>query len=227
MEWWQIVLIVLALAGFVAFVLWLKHRSNEAHYIDGEFVSYGIDKKYRQFNDKFTVSTSRGARVRSTVAVPTDFLTIIDTGLQSQIDRYNTKFPDWANHKLISDYDILIIDPMGINEETEPGSPHLKVNGISTAGTVLGMHWLSNLKKPFIVVPHQKQQGWRFVDYFKWSIANESEHARERANRMFAPIDLYKYYMTVEDQHPHRLPGDGESLASAQIPCAMQKDWRG
>lgn len=209
----QIVLITLLIAAFIGLVYWLKTKSNENHYEDLEFVMLGIgDKKLRTFVTepawwqfwKKGLRTPGGARVKSTTKdVPLSALQDIDAGLQSQIDRYKRVFPSWNLHRNISDYDIDLIEPMGINQETEPGSPHLLVNGFKTAGTCLGVYPRTNIKRPKIVVPHQAHQNWQYREYFKNSVANESEHIKEYVHLNYDPKNLFWYYATAGDVHPH------------------------
>lgn len=201
MEWWQIVLIVLGVIGAGVYVWWLKRGRGEAHYTDLEFVMLGIDKTFRQF--KFNVVTAGGVKVKSTVPVPADILPLIDAGIGRQITKHTAQYPNWTAHKNLSDYEVLIIDPMGINQETEPGSPCIFAQGYQTAGTCIGTYPRTNIKVPKIVVPHQANQSWQYREYFLNSIWFESEHVREWVNMNNDPTGIFWHYATAGDQHPH------------------------
>jgi hypothetical protein len=192
----EILAAVLIMAAIAGAAYYFKTRDRSEHYIELELDLAGISDSYAQFKKDYT--TPLGARVQSTVDVPARFLQLIDEGLQNQITRHNRAFPGWDKYKLVSEYDILLIDPMGTNEVTEPGSPHIKVRGISTAGTCLGVYPRTKLK-PYIVVPHQAGQDWRFEDYFMRSIWHESEHVREWLNDQ----SIFYYWAHSGDTHPH------------------------
>jgi hypothetical protein len=206
--------ITAGLCAVAAGAAYLKLRNRDWHYIYRNLVGYGIGKHLAQFKHSYT--TPKGARVWSTVQVPAEALTTVDEGLAEQIKWQFKKYPNWQNYRNVSDYDVLFIEPMGTNVETEPGSPHIKVNGISTAGTVVGMHWRTNIKKPYLVIPHQQEQNWRFKSYLFHSIWHEAEHACEKVNADFDPKNLYIHYMTAQDVHPHAAPDEVVGLKSTE-----------
>lgn len=194
METYAIIAVIVGLVGFIA---WLKFfRKRTMHTIIDEFVMLGISAHLADFKHSYT--TSRGARVQSTVPVPMEVLPLIDEGILNQIVRHTRQYPHWDKYTQVSDYDVLLIDPMGTNQETEPGSPCIFVNGWQTAGTCLGVYPRSTIK-PYIVAPHQQAQDWRFRDYFMRTIWHESEHIREHQN----DIGIFYYWATTGDVHPH------------------------
>jgi hypothetical protein len=214
MEWYHYAGIIVTVGGFVGFIYWLKFGDTSAHYHDLEYVMLGIDKTFRQF--KKNTKTPGGALVKSTTTdLPASALADIDAGLRSQIDRYARVFPHWDLHRNISDYEIHLIDPMGINEVTEPGSPCIFAQGFQTAGTCLGTYPRTNIKRPVIVVTHQANQQWRFRDYFRNSITNESEHVKEWKHTAYKPENLFWVFATSGDVHPHEIEPWGESVPRA------------
>lgn len=191
------IIIGIIVAAFGAFIYWLKTRDRTQHYINLELQEFGINNTYTRF--KYNYKTPKGAEVISTAMVPPDALATVDEGIQKQIDCYDRLEPTWANYKNVSDYGVLFINPMATNQETEPGSPALLVNGYQTAGTCVGVHPRSNLKKSWIVLPHQTNTNWRFREYLKQSARNESEHVREYRN----DYGRFLIYATGNDSHPH------------------------
>jgi len=51
---------------------------------------------------------------------------------------------------------------------------------------------------PIIVLPHQANQNWGFLDYLKRSAQYESEHIRLFAN----DIEMFRHYQGANDVHP-------------------------
>ncbi|MCZ2392217.1 MAG: phage virion morphogenesis protein [Acidobacteria bacterium] len=169
---------------------------------------------------KYTYRTPEGAEVLSTVEVPSLALDLIDEGIENQLTRINAAKPDWSRFKQISDYRVLLVDPMATNQVTEPGSPAIIVSRFGypqsqTAGTCLGVMWQprwnadgsytlpgTGLDHPYIVVPHQSNQGWHFRDYFMRSVWHESEHIREAMNDWAT----FQHFQGSNDIHPH-FPG--------------------
>lgn len=228
MDYLPYIVIGIAVAGMVAFIIYLKTRKRVAHYADGEFVQLGIDKKYRQF--KHDLVTPGGVKVKSTVPVPAVQQALIDEGFQATIDRYDDAFVDWIEGMNLSDYEVYLIDPMGTNQVTEPGSPCIYVNGIQTAGTCLGVHPRTQLENVIVVAPHQADSGWAYPDYFKNTIAYEGEHAVERKNIANAPLGVFQAFVGSTDSHPHDLtPWTGQErqemglFAKRRVPCGITK----
>lgn len=171
--------------------------------------SIGIPDEYTNLKESYT--TPRGAKVRSTVPVPPDFLNAIDEGLDRQINRLSGMFPKWTAGKNISDYTVVFVDPNPgggqtacQNEVTEPGSPCLYIGGQKSAGTAVGTdeQWTELDKVVPIVVPQQQAQQWRFREYFVNSIHNESEHVRGWLNRNNEPTGVFYHFIGEYDVHP-------------------------
>lgn len=144
---------------------------------------------------KVITKTPSGVQVRSTVEVSGDVLNDIDEGLSRQIVRYNLKYPDWGIGRRHSEYSVLLIDPMVINAENDPGSPALLVQGQQAAGTCIRD---GGEKLVHVVAPHQQAQNWRFHEYFKTTIWFESEHCRLNWN----DTALYDHFQGQHDIHP-------------------------
>lgn len=167
--------------------------------ISRDLSNLGIAGEYQNFRKDFR--TPGGARVKSTTDnVPPDVLALIDEGLQNQITRHSARYPHWPFYKTISDYDVLLIEPMCHNVESTPGAPCIFAMGIQTAGTTIGTWPYSAVDKPYIVVPHQAGEGWQYRDYFMRSVWHESEHVREFKNSY---DDVFQRYLGPNDVHPH------------------------
>lgn len=135
--------------------------------------------------------------VRSNVPVPAEALAAIKEGIQIQLERSTAARPDFTAYGIPMDYIVCFIDPMAINQENDPGSPAILVHGIQAAGTCLGVgDMISNI--PIIVLPHQANQNWGFLDYLKRSAQYESEHIRLFAN----DSEMFRHYQGANDSHP-------------------------
>jgi hypothetical protein len=198
--------------------LWSKRGRELANETEKAYQNNGIPKTFRQF--KHSGTTPGGAEYRSTVPFPLDAQRAYDAGIQKQIDIF-TQSPDyrhWPNARNISDYRLDLIEPSGINEVNEPGAPHTTVDGITTAGTVIGMGemWEELKLFPRLVIPHQAGQGWRFLNYLRDTAWFEGEHLCEFMNRTSSPENLYLYYTHMGDVHPHRPDPNGVVGLKAQ-----------
>jgi hypothetical protein len=197
---WLYIAIVIGLAAVFYFVVWPWYRrSTETKRIwnalDREA---GIPKHNAMF--KYAAVTPGGVQVRSTVEVPASALPFIDEGIDNQIKRHNNAYPHWAKYKNIAEYKALFVEPTATNQETEPGSPAIHVKGYQSAGTCIGTTPLSSVRPSiYIVLPHQKNQGWRFTDYLMRSAWHESEHVREFSN----DLTIFQQYANAGDIHPH------------------------
>lgn len=181
----------------------------------------GVPEERSAFTSNGT--TPKGARYYSVLPVPPEFLNAIDEGLQSQINRYNAVFPNWANYDQVADYDILIITGDAQNVETAPGSPAMYVQGIQTAGTNIGNSGVPRVKKPYIVLPQQEfvlitvpatstepakfvrkdmPHPWGYLEYWTASVQWESEHVRESVNDR----GYFEKFAISGDSHPHDIP---------------------
>lgn len=182
--------------------------------------------------------TPKGACVWGTVKVPQAQLELIDEGVAEQIRNSSAVYPNWTKCRKISDYSVLVIDPMAINRVTEPGSPAIVVKGNQqAAGSGIGLAWEGSVREdgtyslpgtaidtPYIVVPHQAAQGWRFENYWRDSIRNESEHWALAFNNWA----LRLHYTGANDVHPIFPPvgssrESGESIRSKGLTTCKTK----
>lgn len=147
-------------------------------------------------NLPYQFTTPRGVRVRSTVPVPDSALSTIDAGIMRQLVRASAAHPDWSSYAVLSDYDVMFIDPQATNQINYPGSPAIVVHGIQAAGTCIGLG--DGYIKPTIVLPHQAASGWTFMEYLAESARNESEHVRLWNN----DLQLFGFYTGTNDIHP-------------------------
>lgn len=200
------VLIIIAIAAAIAGI-WYFLRKSKTAAADSDIwralSGLGIPKSKAMFAQTYT--TPQGVSVRSTVPVPPAALQSIDTGINNQIVRHNAAYPKWDKGKAFPEYRVLFVDPMAFNQYTDPGSPALLINGVQSAGTVIGMTEgnLSPVKEPYIVLPHQQDSQWSHADYLMHSAWNESEHYREWINRDTEPVGKWKEYEGAFDVHPH------------------------
>lgn len=202
-------IIILIIASGGAFTLWLirfLRDLNEKERIWRSLdANCGIGKQYSNFKKKYV--TPGGARIRSTVAIPTANIQAVDTAINNQFALYAERFPQWDKYNKISDYDILVIDPMAINQVNDPGSPAILVKGQQAAGTTLGVWNYDPAKKPYFVVPHQADSNWSHMQYWIDSLNNETQHGRLAMN----DYSRFLYYTGERDIHPIGLngyPGD-------------------
>ena len=188
-------------------------------------VHLGIPKRYAKLRLRWwwpwgaslRQYTPKGAMVWGTVKVPDNFLALIDQAIRIQLARINHAKPGWDRFRSVSDYAVLMIDPMTINRVTDPGSPALIVSAgnvsAQTAGSTLGTTWEPILQanggyrlqgtavdRPYIVIPHQAVQNWAFQDYFVRSVWFESEHVREFINDFHGEFTAH---LGPNDVHPH------------------------
>ncbi len=142
------------------------------------------------------VWTPKGVGVISVVDnIPAEALLKIDEGVEGAIRSYRAVQPTW--NAVPSDYLVMFIEPQATNMD---GSPAVLVNGIQSAGTVIGVGSHARLySPPVVVVPHQKATNWRHLKYLKFSVWNEFEH---RLEAQFNE-SLFYYYAVINDSHPH------------------------
>ena len=193
-----------------------KLRNRDRELIRGALSRIGIDpKQYANF--KYNYTTPQGAQVQSTVPVPADFLTIYDASIQRVVRNHTRVRPEWKQFLTVPDYPLLLVDPMTTNVETDPGSPALFVEGIQTAGTVIGTSPKSNLSRPYLVLPHQANQSWNHREYFRQSAYNEGEHRIELND-----YGVFLYYAHAGDLHPH-VSDETYSLVGSGVtpPCRV------
>lgn len=147
----------------------------------------------------YSFRTPGGVFVASvTNYVPDAALAAIDEGITNQLTRTEAAHPEWAAKRLLPDYRVIFIDPMATNAETEPGSPALLVWGIQSAGTCIGVGG-DGVYPEYIVLPHQADSGWNYIDYLMHSAWHESEHIRE----WFNDQAVFNSFIGSGDIHPH------------------------
>jgi len=194
-----VIAVLVILAGLVLAVLYIGKRLNRYKAIWKALDGWGIPKSVSMF--KYNFITPKGVRVISTVTVPDTALNDIDAGIESQIIRHNAAFPHWNNFKKHTDYQVLFVDQM--DEHPTHGTPEVRIQGIQSAGTCIGVNPMGNNVEPMIVLPHQQKQEWKFRDYLMRSAWNESEHCREFVNS----LEIFLKYAVANDVHPH-VPGE-------------------
>jgi hypothetical protein len=164
----------------------------------------GIPSSAAEF--KHNYKTPAGIEVKSVVDLPPHALFAIDQGILIQIDRLDHLRPMWNNYKDIRQYKVLVVEPGAYSTVDLPGAPLLMLrDGVTTAGTVIGIGGTASLGTTYIIVPHQNGQSWRFMDFFKEAVHNESEHAREcnEPSRENPSPECTKFF-GVNDKHPHQ-----------------------
>lgn len=130
----------------------------------------------------------------------------IESGINGAIRSYRAVHPEWTQKMHPSEFLVILIEPQAINQD---GSPAILVNGIQSAGTVIGVGSHSNLYSPSVIVlPHQSAQNWKYLKYLKFSAWNEAEHYIEWHNSQ----PLFYTFAVANDVHPHtpRIYLDGE-----------------
>ncbi len=154
-------------------------------------------------NLQYDYVTPGGVKVRSTQALPSVALSAIDEGITIQIGKINTARPTWGVRNL-NEYNVLVIEPTAYSEIDLPGAPLLQLRGGTTAGTVIGILGSKSMDRAYIVVPHQNGQQWRFIDYFREAVRNESEHYREcSVPTRGDPVYECEQFQGWNDVHPH------------------------
>jgi hypothetical protein len=175
----------------------------------------GIPKTSYQ-NRKYKYTTPAGNRIESVVPVPATAMTAVDYGVQRRIERFQIIFPNWQP---VPKARILFIHPNSAQTqqpdgtwlptgpcklESIPGAPCLYVFGIKTAGTVLGTHslWDKIDLDPPIVLPHQGEGNWQWLEYLSAATHNEDEHRAGYLNITRQPTDIFNYFLGERDVHP-------------------------
>lgn len=208
-----------AMAGVFIWLVFFRTKASVDQGIKKALVELGFEVRDLKFDYEYT--TPKGVRVRSVVHIPDTAFNDIDVGIENQLTRHNAKYPQWQNYKLHSDYDVLVIEPTSVAVINTPGAPTIDVKGIQAAGTCIGVHFRRQWPdKPYIVVPHQQKQEWRFRTYLVNSIWAESEHVRLYKNDTV----LFSFFRGERDVHP-LIPGSAAvplvGNAVPQFSCAM------
>lgn len=149
------------------------------------------------------------------------FAPVIDMGIRNLLKGYP---PSWSKKINHGDFIIGFIKPTATNQD---GSPALVVNGIQTAGTILGYN---TAFKPVVIVLPQ-QTNWEYLSYLMYSVWHEGEHDAELAN----DVGLFWSLLGAGDVHPHR-PIENPELPPAPVGlmsrastfvCGVRKDSAG
>jgi hypothetical protein len=189
--------------SLLALILFAFKGCGETKDINVALDSLGIPSSAAAF--KHDYRTNGGVTIRSTQELPQAALNAIDEGISTQIAKINAARPTWQNHNRLDQYYVLVIDPTAYSQIDLPGAPLIQMRSGTTAGTVIGIGGTrSILDHSYIVVPHQNGQNWRFTDYFREAVRNESEHDREcnEPNRQ-DPVYECEQFQGWNDVHPH------------------------
>lgn len=165
-----VIIVILALTAFVAFVLWRKYEKNKIRLWHG--VPIPRDFPYKR-------QTLAGATVKSVVPVPSFVLKWIDEGISEMVISVWGAKPDWQNFLQHRDYTVLLIEPMSFYSGSNPtiqGAPQITVNDGRNASAMNLGTGNDGYNGKVMVIPHQTGQDWRFVDYFRKSVRYEAEH---------------------------------------------------
>lgn len=193
-------MIVIAVAAAAALFIWrLVVVGREVKKIHRDLDGLGIPKHKAKF--KYSTRTFDGVKVISTVPVPEEAIREIDEGISILFDHQDARRPEWDKMRDPAEFTVLFIEPHGVNVETEPGAPHLSVGGVTTAGTNIGAAPNQACDRPYLVLPHQKDQEWRFLEYLRNSVFYEGEHVREWAN----DPAVWARFVGAGDSHPHEI----------------------
>jgi hypothetical protein len=209
MNWIAPILVFGGLAALVYVLLYLKKKNLQKKHP----LIYNVDIPFDRLIDPY-FSTANGVTVRSVVPVPAEALQAIENGIAHQIRNTQRAKPEWTGFRNLSEYQVFLIDPHTHNVETEPGSPALLVkalnpNGVDvftvqSAGTCIGvaggiLGGADDPRYPSIVLPHQAQEDWRFLNYLEESARFESEHIAEWGNDK----QYFYSFANTGDVHPH------------------------
>lgn len=196
-----IVLFISIIAAVVGLIWYFKRRriqNSRAKKIAGLPIDYPTAIPYIYHRPETPY-------ISSVVPVPEEAIQAVTEGLKQTIRSVRHRFPHWKNALQPSDYNILFIQPAAVNQD---GSPALlvKVRGIDgsvidriqSAGTVIGLPG-QYVAPPNIVLPHQSDQNWQYLDYLKNSARFEGEHFVELLN----DLAVFYQYVGANDIHPH------------------------
>lgn len=199
------IIIVAACTGaFIWLFLWRGRDKDDVW--DG-LTDLGIPKDHAMWKHEYT--TQRGVSIRSVAAlVLNSIFDTVDLGIRTTILRWRLKFPEWTKAIAHSDYRLLFVEPQRTNRD---GSPAVLVKGIQSAGTTIGLGPAPITERPYLVIPHQAASHWRYRDYLRDSVANESDHYIAGCNDLV----VFYWFLGRRDIHPHDLdsyPGRAEAL---------------
>ncbi len=174
----------------------------------------GIGKHYSDPRPH-RLTTSQGAIIESVVPVPQAALDALDRGFQRQIDRFGVMFPFWTAARSIAGTTVIFVHPNSVLQpngqmtgpcklESIPGAPCLYVGGQKSAGTVLGTHrsWEHINLRPPLVLPHQGEGNWQWLEYLEAAAHNEREHHGGWLNVNNEPKNVFYHFLGARDIHP-------------------------
>jgi hypothetical protein len=218
METYQVVLMFVFIAAvFVAALYGLPkvfgaskrdERERRAKSLEGNVEGSPVDGVPKQF--PFNYKTPAGIPVGSTKEIlpeyQADVFRAFEYGVQNRINSTNAKFPEWTKKTALNDCVIGLIDPHKTNGD---GSPALIVSGFQSAGTVIGVEQFPVYPVQMIVLPHQADTNWKYLNYLSLAARNESEHDAEFANDRNYALSL----AVSGDVHPHhKIPAGVQEL---------------
>lgn len=192
-----LILVILIFVFIIIYLTFIRKKNNGINNLPIKIPTTFISQKI----------TPLGTIVISVVDYENEnILKMIDEGISGAIRSYQHINSDWIINR--SDIMVMMIDPQATNIN---GSPAVIVNGIQSAGTVLGVGSQANLYSPItIVIPHQKDTDWAYLRYLKFSVWNEMEHCIE----WLFNKPLFYTYAVENDIHPHvpRIYLEGEEV---------------
>lgn len=201
----QIIIGIIIVAACTGAFIWLfLWRGRDKDDVWDGLTDLGIPKDHARWKHDY----SDAPYTRSTVEVPSHIFPVVNLGIKGTIFRWGSKFPQWTKARELSDYRVLFVDPQATNRD---GSPAVRVKGIQSAGTTIGLGEAPITERPYLVLPHQADSGWRYTDYLRDSAANEAEHFIAGSNNLI----VFWWFLGRRDIHPHDIdsyPGDAEAL---------------
>jgi hypothetical protein len=140
-----------------------------------------------------------------------------DVGLRNATNAMSPKYPTWDfNNSLVT---IGILPATATNLD---GSNALMTKaGQQIAGAVIGVD--DGYALQMILIPSQKENGWRYTDLQARTIWYESEHLREGMSNIQEFIRYSGRVEGIPDNHPHHpLPAGVEEIPAPSAPNAIR-----
>lgn len=201
----DILWILLPILFFAAFFAWwlLVHKPNKAKKLEKRILDNigipGLSNRWE--NSELTPYGARiiwNGSVFNSDAEKRFVFECLDVGFQNCFNASKEVFPTWDyNPAYIT---LAIVEPSATNLD---GSKAIRMtNGLQIAGAVIGKD--DNYGMLTIVIPSQKENGWRYSDYVMRTAWHEREHFDEARSD---DAEYYSWGRTPErpaDVHPHR-----------------------
>lgn len=163
----------------------------------------------------YKYTSAQGAIVESVAPVPQIALDSLDRAFQRRIGRFGIMFPNWTDARVVRGTRVIFVEPNRTYSpegtpsapcrlESIPGAPCIFVHGIKSAGTVAGtnVRWdLLDLDPP-LILPHQADGNWQWLDYLEAAAHNEDEHRAGWLNLRNDPTGVFYRFLGVNDNHP-------------------------